>query len=359
MFTVTESVVAGTSNAVCSAAGTNEVIYFQSAFTGSICASDGCLYSASSPTFIINSPPGTHYMTNTVSQGETCSSSAATTPTSPVTGTPAGPNACQQGASGVLACEVMAAGQDCGTFNGDEVCVTAVPDNSCVAYASGGVACAADAAPAPAGPAPNNGTAGTAATPTGQVSLGSVTVNYYSSSVVSTSSTGPTTVNANNGGAPIGTGSSSGSGSSGTGTGSGGGCGNGTTSDGAGGCIADSESGGLDCSAPPVCNGDPVECGVVQQEWNLRCNSTATADQLSSALGTENALGVSSSSISDFPVDSATSSCPMPPAPVSFLNGTVDFTHLWDGLCQLFSWLRPVVLAIFGLVAGKVLLGGL
>lgn len=44
-------------------------------------------------------------------------------------------------------------------------------------------------------------------------------------------------------------------------------------------------SGGLDCSASPVCDGDPVLCGVVEQQWRLRCHELATDAEIAAAAG--------------------------------------------------------------------------
>lgn len=76
--------------------------------------------------------------------------------------------------------------KNCGTVNGDEVCIDAVSEeNPCVSFESGAVACLASVPDAQ----PDNGTEGEAAEPTAQVKEGDTTVNYYSSSVVSNSST--------------------------------------------------------------------------------------------------------------------------------------------------------------------------
>jgi hypothetical protein len=203
----------------CPASGTVEDIYSNSGATGNVCGSDGCLYSAGTPTYIVNSPPGFHYLQTVTSAGSQCSASAGTVPT-PGNSTPLSQGQqplCGAGGTGVVECDAQPqAGPGCGSFNGDWVCVSAIPNNSCVSYASGGIACASDAAAEPSGPAPNNGTAGTAATATGTVSYNSSQVNYFSAAVVAASSTAPATTPATNGGAPAGVGGSGGGGGSGT-----------------------------------------------------------------------------------------------------------------------------------------------
>jgi len=216
---ITFAVIGNTTPGACAAAGTSEDIYTQAGITGSVCGSDGCLYAAGPSTFIVNSPPGTHYLQTVVSQGNNCAVSAATVPTQSVSpGTTAAAGACQQGSTGVTACdEQPQVGPGCGSFNGDQVCVQSVPSGSCVAYASGGVACVSTAAAEPGGPAPNNGTPNVAATPAGQVTYNSSTVNYYTSSQNTSSTAAATTVSANNP-AAVGMSGSSGSGGGGSGT---------------------------------------------------------------------------------------------------------------------------------------------
>jgi hypothetical protein len=181
-------------NAICPSSGSKVDIFTPGpSATGTLCGSDGCLYMAGAPTFIVNSPPGNHYLQSATSVGQQCSSSLAMTPTSSVTPTGQGPAPnCQVGAGGVLACD-PGNGTGCGQFNGDEVCVPALPPNSCVSFASGGVACTSSAGAQPGGPAPNNGTPGAAAAPDGNVTYNTNTVNYYNSTTVAGSSVPATT----------------------------------------------------------------------------------------------------------------------------------------------------------------------
>jgi len=58
---LTFSTIANSTPGQCSAAGTAEDIYTQAGITGSVCGSDGCLYAAGPATYIVNSPPGTHW----------------------------------------------------------------------------------------------------------------------------------------------------------------------------------------------------------------------------------------------------------------------------------------------------------
>jgi hypothetical protein len=128
-----------------------------------------------------------------VNQGTSCNPSATTpaVPQSQVDASVAVQD-CQTLGSTISCTTQTAAGQYCGTYNGDYVCVGGVAANKCVAYASGGVACTVPSGgTAQSPPAPDNGTSGTPATPTGTLSQsvsGTVTTtNYYSSSVVGSS----------------------------------------------------------------------------------------------------------------------------------------------------------------------------
>lgn len=122
-------------------------------------------------------------------------------------------------AGGTTACvQSTGSGQgSCGTFNGDQVCPSSLPNSSCVFFASGGSMCSVNAGTLASG-APTNASGG-AVGATGQVidgppNSGGATANYYSSTVTTSSST---TVVGASGGANVGNGGV-GSGSGGTGT---------------------------------------------------------------------------------------------------------------------------------------------
>lgn len=271
--TTTDSTVTAVStanNAVCPVSGTNEDVFTQWAANGSVCGADGCLYSASNPSFRVNSPPGTHYLTTMVSAGQVCASTQALVPSD--TASPAGAGApsvaaapaCQASSSGVVGCDAQStAGPGCGSFNGDYVCVPALPSGGCVSFASGGTACVSTASAQPSGPAPNDGTPSSPASANGQVTYNTTTVNYFNAVTVAGSSIAPTTTSASNGGYAAGTGSTGGTG---TGTGS---------------CVDDSScssvSGGEACDVPPSCTGEDVYCSQLLQQFNTRCATEPTA----------------------------------------------------------------------------------
>lgn len=175
---------------------------------GANTCSGGCEVATSQPAMTIHagSPSGGGYVFDSTYTGNACQSGEANTQPGQCTAT-GGVTACAQspGSTG---------GKNCGTFNGDQVCVQSIPPGTCQSFASGGVACTASASGVSSPPDPNNGTAGTPAAPTGSVAapVGSggatVTTNYYSSSVVSGSSAG---VVSNPGGGNVGNGGAAGS----------------------------------------------------------------------------------------------------------------------------------------------------
>jgi hypothetical protein len=160
-------------------------------------------------------------------------------------------------ASGTLYCNEGPQGHNCGTFNGDLVCVDTISPGTCVSYASGGAACVAAAGSGPPAtpPAPNSGSPGTVATASGAVSTSSQSVYYYSASTVASSTTQTQTTSPIQP-QPIGSqglvagGGSSSSSSSG-----------GSSSSGSGDCAAD----GSNCSP-----------GLPSNSWANDCTSTTT-----------------------------------------------------------------------------------
>jgi len=236
------------------------------------------------------------------------------------------------------------AGQ-CGTFNGDQVCPTALQPGQCVSYASGGSACVTSnnaggvggTVPASAPTAPGGG----AATPTGVVTSGQPSVStstayYYSSSTTQSS---PSAVAASSGGQNVGNGgqSSSGSGSSS------GSCGSGTTP-----CsVSDANAAANgDCSAGG-CSGTGT--GLPGYDWSSDSWSGATTSfwnavasgPIGSAVG-----GISSNWPSG-------GSCPAETVYISTVNYTADYgtplCNVWENdAVPIFS---AVMLAVWSIVA--------
>lgn len=161
-------------------------------------ASGSIVYDAQGCAMTINSSP-----VNIVGCHGGCSVQTATyTGAQQDGGTPesqAGSN-CVSSSGGTF-CSEDQNGKNCGTFNGDEVCPQSLPPGTCQSYASGGIACTASGTggtTVPTPPGPDNGTAGQAATPTGQVQAPvtaagqttEATTNYYSAAVVQASAGG-------------------------------------------------------------------------------------------------------------------------------------------------------------------------
>lgn len=301
------------------------------------------------------------------SQGVTYTGTTATGTATATSG-----NNCVSG-GGVTAC-VQSTGPNagqCGTFNGDQVCPSAMPDNSCVFYSSGGSACTvsgttvASGAPTAAG----GGAAGvtgtvTPATPSsgGDANCAATKcttdTNYYSSSTVAGS---PTGVTGQSGGqnASSGSGSGAGDGKGNKGTE----CGNGTTSDGAGGCASDSLSGGVDCSSPPVCSGDPIQCDIDAQAFRERCPGAPSSGDIAGALGqygsVENpgaphSVDVTGSITTSHFGDTGTS-CPAPLV-LNIMGQSVTLDP-WTKFCSWMQLIQPLVLLFATLAAGRVLMG--
>jgi len=272
---------------------------------------------------------------------------------------------------GVVSCGVS--GKNCGTFNGDQVCVASIPPGSCQSFASGGVACTAvgsGSSSVASPPAPNNGTAGTPATANGSVTTtvnnSFETTNYYSSSTVSTSTGGVTSVpggsNVGNGGTTTTSGSGGGDGKGNAGTE----CGNGKTSSG-GDCVNDGISGGSACDVPPVCTGDAIQCDQDFQQWKTRCSNDTVSD-LDNALSGTGAGGTvgngggdkdMSAVISETggPFGTVTGSCPA--APQVTINGRVLSLDLFSKLCEFAGSIAFVIMGVAYIAAGRIFVGGL
>jgi hypothetical protein len=331
------------------------------------CGADGCTYTmgpASSMRSWLASSGSKQVVTQTaVSQGGTTSCVAASPAPQPLSVVDAGTNVQDCTSLGsVISCTVQnpTTGAYCGTYNGDEVCVGAVPANKCVAFASGGVACTVPSgASAQAPPAPDNGTAGVPAAPTATLAnnvSGAITsTNYYSAATAAASTKGGVA----SGVGPTGTVVGGAVGTSGSGTGGAGVTGNcppGQTCTG----TTDGVSGGADCTAPPVCtDSDPVQCGQVKQTWYLMCIN-GTEAQVASAIGTVETIG------SATPVDlstavSETGALPTGgtcPAPLSVTVAGHSFEmDLFGKSCLALGWLGFAILAVAYMVGAKIIFG--
>jgi len=185
---------------------------------------------------------------------------------------------CATSAAGVMYCTSDSYGENCGYVNDKYVCLGKIGNDECWVNSDGSRVCGHNA---PMPPKPDNGTRGVPATPTDtikeSVPSGGDTFNYYNSTVVSGSSqasaTGEnpsraTSTNPSASTTPVAE----------QGTGAGGSGGEDPTSD-------DSITGGQDCSAPPVCSGDPIACAIADQAWRTHCYPVMSDEQMVSAFG--------------------------------------------------------------------------
>jgi len=172
----------------------------------SACGSDGCTYDVVSPARNILLASGFQTVQAGRSTGIACASNANVDDSDHQ---PASEDCVD--ASGMIAC--LDPGPGCGYFNGDYVCTQHVPDDACVSFASGGVACVAGSPDAPKDamddPLPPDGT----------VTRGDKEVDYYAPTTTASAATPATTVAGIGGSA---TGAPGADGSSGGGLGGGG-----------------------------------------------------------------------------------------------------------------------------------------
>lgn len=237
---------------------------------------------------------------------------------------------------------------NCGTVNGEEVCVGKVPQSQCVTLQGGQVICGASAV---SPPAPDNGTPGTVAEPDAVITGNTVnsnnttsttTTNVYGSAAVGASSVPPETV------VPVGGDL-------------------GLDGDGVGEGDTGSVSGGEGCDAPPSCDGDVLQCALIQQMWKARCVVVGTAseiiadmtggDEVPQGLPTAEAVDVNGEGgFSDDRFGGGASNCP---APISVTVMGQAYEIPYTHFCQLAAWLHPVVILAAGLAAlGIVFRGG-
>jgi len=227
--------------------------------SGARCVKE-CLYSYTPSSLRIGA--GDSQLASITSQGRACAASAASPP--PQSGDE--DDDCMQVPGIGLVC---AESDRCGSVNGDRVCPGQVPSGQCVGYASGGVACSSTAATPPA---PDNGTPGTPAPPDVVISVNSSSTNYFNQTSVAGSQTPPSTSPPQGGGPQGGDG----------GTCSGEDCGGGEEG---------SVTGGEFCVAPPVCEGDAIQCAIVLQQWRNRCVEPLTTEELDGAYGLPGEVG--------------------------------------------------------------------
>lgn len=204
--------------------------------------------------------------------GETCGAPGSGGAIDPANTSTANNQDCATNSNGVKVCVTA---PNCGTVNGESVCLGSAPTpGNCTSTPKGNVYCTATdwtGGGLNSPPAPDNGTVGDKANPdasiggpqgsSGGSSGGSgggggsnVVVNQYGPCTLASSTNDQPPLGSNVSCSGNGNGSSSG-GSGGNGSSGGG----------------DSLSGGTDCSSPPSCSGDAVQCYQATEEWNIVC----------------------------------------------------------------------------------------
>ena len=226
----------------------------------------------------------------------------------------------------------------CGYVNNDRIC-TRQQTSGCTAYASGGVACIVESGGAVPG-APDNGTPGQPATPTAIVSNSNVTINYYNQTAVNNSSVPPSTTPAEGGGPK--------------GVETGGEC------EGEECGEEGSVTGGALCDAPPVCDGDALQCAMIAQQWRTRCPDELTETGIEAEVGLPAEIDHEehdmSEALSQVVVTGGSGVCPAPPSVALPGGGSVEITVItW--FCELAALLAPLVM-IAAYAAGALIVGG-
>jgi len=185
---------------------------------------------------------------------------------------------CKTSAEGTEVCGAPAYGENCGYVNGNFTCLGKTDPDECWIHTDGSRLCG-ESAPTP--PVPDSGTAGVKATPDdvlNAVGPGAVSneYNYYNTATVAAASRDP----GDDGSNPNRL-SSTDPRTTATPVVDVGGDGDGDGD----GEPAGSASGGESCDTPPACDGDPILCAVLAQQWRTRCVENPTDQELTELLG--------------------------------------------------------------------------
>jgi len=241
-------------------------------------------------------------------------------------------------------CRSVNAGENCGFHNDQYVCLDSVQPDKCFRNADGSLLCA-ESAPMP--PKPDSGTAGDPATPndTIQACTGSnscSTVNYYNSTTVAGSSRAVPSGSGASGSGPIG----------------------------AEGPVEEGEessgsvSGGTTCDAAPVCDGDPVQCAIVAQQWRTRCVDAPTSSEALEAIGaTEDETAAEMPTVGEVDIGTldadggiAAGSCPSSLS-LNIMGQSLSF-NIWAGACEMAALFAPFVMLMGYLAAAFIFIRG-
>jgi hypothetical protein len=242
------------------------------------------------------------------------------------------------GVSGGTACVAYERdAQNCGTVNGQPLCLGKVPAGKCLFVGGAGVACDSSAG---SPPAPDDGvTPGTPATPVAQIETrdpqGNVTNNYsvYSQTQVNNSTGGVTGSYADSSGTGSGIGDGEGEGGGGSGSSSG------------------------SCAIEPSCEGDPIQCAILRQSWLSRCYEPVSDLEVGSLVGAPSGVGSEIVELGDLETDvfgTEAGSCPADQEITVF--GSV-LALPWSFACQLAGYMRPLILLMAYLQSAYIVVG--
>jgi hypothetical protein len=255
---------------------------------------------------------------------------------------------CVVSAAGVENCDSFdpqRSNENCGYVNDEFRCLDKISQDNCWVMPSGGRLCGEGAVPPTAPTAPAPAPKSQTATPTDQMASNSSgnTYNYYNSTVVGQSQR-PVTPDGSN---PV--------------TGSPGAAGDGEGEEEGGGTA----SGGDDCTAPPTCDGDPIACAQLMQQWRQRCPNPLTEAEMRSGI-TDTGVGAdgtfpegSSIAIGEADFDAGGflggRSCPIPASFDMNEFGSIGFDTA--PACALLNALAAMILAAGWLTAARVAFG--
>lgn len=252
--------------------------------------------------------------------------------------------------NGLELCASAEGTPNCGYVNNDYLCVRTLQPDKCYSMTDGGRLCASGAKTPPV---PDSGTAGVKATPTETLSETTTagttnnvqnTYNYYNAAAVAASERAPGT----------------GSGPGGTGTIGEGGIEE-TEEEGPTGEV----SGGATCVAPPECNhDDPVQCALLEQQWQTRCVDDPVESEILDAIGATESeraeemplAGTVELGTLDASGSITSASCP---APLSVtIMGQALSLDVWAQACAAALMFAPITMLIAYLGAGLLLVRG-
>jgi hypothetical protein len=227
-------------------------------------------------------------------------------------------------------------GFNCGFYNDNYVCLGLIPDGDCIFLADGGMACGSNSG---SPPAPDDGvTVGVPAPADDSLSDGSSTTNIYNSGTVANSSGVPTGGDGNTdpSGNPVDNDQDSG-----TGTYSG------------------------DCSTPPVCSGDAIQCAILRQTWASGCQDVGDDASVLANTGFAADAGDPNSVLQSDTIDLFTDfdSSGWLGAGACIVDLTVDtgiagtITIPLSEWCPLFAFVGKLILAIAWFRAGLIVVG--